>query len=69
MVFTDHPVEMGAPISDHAFKCPIAVELRYARSNSTAGYEGYVQEVYEVLFARQNSRETVSKAEHIATPT
>ncbi|WP_425394190.1 hypothetical protein [Brucella inopinata] len=34
---------MGAPISDHAFKCPIAVELRYARSNSTAGYEGYVQ--------------------------
>lgn len=57
MVVTDHPVEMGAPISDHAFKRPAAVELRYAWSNSTAGYEGYVQEVYEALLALQNSRE------------
>lgn len=57
MVVTDHPVEMGAPISDHAFKRPVAVELRYAWSNSTAGFEGYVQEVYEALLALQNSRE------------
>lgn len=57
MVVTDHPVELGAPISDHAFKRPVSVELRYAWSNSTAGYEGYVQEVYEALLALQNSRE------------
>ncbi|MCX2699261.1 phage baseplate protein [Ochrobactrum chromiisoli] len=57
MVVTDHPVEMGAPISDHAFKRPVAVELRYAWSNSTAGYVGYVQEVYEALLALQNSRQ------------
>lgn len=57
MVVTDHPVEMGAPISDHAFKRPVSVELRYAWSNSTAGYEGYVQEVYQALLDLQNSRE------------
>jgi len=56
MVVTDHPVEKGAPISDHAFKRPVSVELRYAWSNSTAGYEGYVQEVYEALQQLQNSR-------------
>lgn len=56
MVVTDHPVEKGAPVSDHAFKRPATVELQYAWSNSTAGYEGYVQEVYEQLLQLHNSR-------------
>lgn len=60
MVVTDHPVEIGAPISDHAFLLPTTVEMRCGWSNSTAGYVGYVQSVYQELLALQAMREPFS---------
>ncbi|MBB4017386.1 hypothetical protein GGR16_002415 [Chelatococcus caeni] len=57
LIITDHPVERGAAISDHAFKRPSEIEMRCGWSNSTARAEGYVQEVYETLLALQAVRE------------
>lgn len=34
LVITDHPVEFGANITDHAFKQPVSLVLRYGWSNS-----------------------------------
>lgn len=56
LIITKNPVEQGAPISDHAFKLPASVSLRYGWSDSSGGYEGYVLDVYAVLIALQNSR-------------
>jgi hypothetical protein len=56
LVITDHPVERGAAISDHAFKLPSEVEIRCGWSNSSAGVEGYVQAVYEEFLELQASR-------------
>ena len=56
MQITIHPVETGTPITDHSFKMPVTVELRWFWSNSTVGAEGYVQVVYAELQALQNSR-------------
>ncbi|GHE78576.1 hypothetical protein GCM10019059_41710 [Camelimonas fluminis] len=60
LIITDHPVEKGAAISGHAFKRPEEVEMRCGWSNSTAGYEGYAQEVYQELLSLQQSREPFS---------
>lgn len=57
LVITDHPVERGAAISDHAFKLPVEVEIRCGFSNSTAGAEGYVQEVYQEFLDLQAARQ------------
>lgn len=57
LAITDHPVEIGAAISDHAFLLPARLEMRCGWSNSTAGSEGYVQSVYENLLALQRERE------------
>src|SRR6185312_9430788 len=54
---TIHPVETGSPITDHMFLMPQTVELRWFWSNSSAGAEGYVQEVYQAILALQQSRE------------
>lgn len=69
---TQHPVEVGAPITDHAFKRPVEVVLRCGWSNSslnamvgavTALFSGslsnadYVSGVYSQLVALQESRE------------
>lgn len=54
---TDHPVEMGAAISDHAFNLPPEVEMRCGFSDSTAGSEGYVQEVYQEFLSLKAQRE------------
>ncbi|MFJ6322257.1 MULTISPECIES: phage baseplate protein [unclassified Rhizobium] len=56
LVITDHPVERGAAISDHAFKLPVEVEIRCGFSNSSAGIEGYVQAVYQEFLYLQASR-------------
>ncbi len=56
LVITSHPVETGAPISDHAFKLPQEVEIRCGWSNSSAGFVGYVELVYNELLALQQSR-------------
>lgn len=57
MVVTEHPVEQGAAISDHAYKLPEEVVLRYGWSDSTGGYENYSVFAYEQLLALQNKRE------------
>jgi hypothetical protein len=57
LVITQHPVERGAAIADHAFKKPSTVEMRCMWSNSTAGTEGYVQDIYGELLALQAQRE------------
>lgn len=57
LVITDHPVETGAAISDHAFLRPVEVEMILGWSDSTAGYVGYAREVYEQLISLQKQRE------------
>ncbi|KAA2237668.1 phage baseplate protein [Salinarimonas soli] len=57
LFITLHPVERGATISDHAFKMPATVEMRVGYSNSTAGQEGFVQEVYQEFLDLQFERE------------
>ncbi len=56
LVITDHPVETGAAITDHAFMMPAQIEMRCGWSNSTAATEGYVQAVYAALISLQKSR-------------
>lgn len=61
---TKNPVEQGAAISDHCFKEPAEVILRYGFSNSSAanplipniGGEDYVIQVYEGLLQLQARR-------------
>jgi hypothetical protein len=56
LIITQHPVEKGAAITDHAFKRPAEVEMRCGWSDSTAGYEYYSRQVYDRLRALQASR-------------
>lgn len=57
IVITDHPVERGAAISDHAFLRPPEVEMQIGWSDSTGGYVGYSREAYEALIALQKERQ------------
>jgi hypothetical protein len=50
-VITEHPVETGAPISDHAYIKPAKLEMQCRFSNSTAQSEGFVQYVYQEFLA------------------
>jgi hypothetical protein len=52
-VITQHPVETGAPISDHAYLQPPVLEMHCRFSNSTAQSEGYVQLVYQEFLSLQ----------------
>lgn len=59
---TDHPVEQGAAITDHAYKLPVAVTIRAGWSNSSINAGGdptYVQEIYQQLLTLQASRELI----------
>lgn len=63
LTITDHPVEKGANISDHAYRNPAEVVLRIGFSNSSSqagGDEGYVQQVYEDILTLQQLREPFS---------
>lgn len=53
---TEHPVENGAPITDHSYKRPMEVSIRAGWSNS-GQYAGYVQDVYNALLGLQASRQ------------
>lgn len=57
LVITDHPVEKGASISDHAFIRPSEIEMQVGWSDSTGGYVGYARDVYEALLSLQKARE------------
>ena len=54
---TQHPIETGTPVTDHAFPMPYTVEIRCGWSNSTAATVGFVQAVYQQLLALQAARE------------
>ena len=54
---TVHPVETGTPVSDHVFANPKVIEISIGASDSTAGYDGYVQQVYEGILALANTRQ------------
>lgn len=56
LAITTHPVEFGAPVTDHAFMQPYTVEMRCGWSDSTAQTSGYVQAVYKQFLALQASR-------------
>ncbi len=62
MAVTEHPVENGAAISDHAYLRPSEVRLHYAWSNSSLSSlfdfsEGHARRIYGQLQALQASRE------------
>lgn len=57
---TDHPVEIGADVSDHAFKRPATVLIRAGWSNSSPEADGdpnYITDTYEQFLALQASRQ------------
>lgn len=51
---TEHPVEQGASITDHAYKRPREVTLRWSWTNSGRS-DTYVKEVYNSLLGLQAS--------------
>lgn len=57
MVITEHPVEQGSVISDHAFKLPARLELQYGWSlgsdQNTTGDPGYLRGIYSTLLQLQ----------------
>lgn len=55
---TEHPVEQGAAVNDHAFKKPGTVTIRGGVSDAgAAGEGGRAVEFYEKLLELQGSRE------------
>lgn len=56
LIITEHPVERGAAISDHAFKRPVEAEMRCGFSDSNGG-QGYAAAAYAELLALQDARE------------
>lgn len=60
LTITDHPIEQGAAISDHAFKNPAQVNVRYGWSNSSGFFDigsPSPDDVYKQLLALQATRE------------
>ncbi len=53
---TEHPVEFGSVIADHAFKKPREVTLRWSWSN-TGNYGTFMQDVFLQLTTIQSSRQ------------
>ncbi|MFG1302182.1 hypothetical protein V5F49_20555 [Xanthobacter sp. V3C-3] len=56
LFITNHPVEKGAAISDHAFKLPAECEMRCAWSDS-GNYQGYSRAIYSALQSLQSKRQ------------
>ena len=57
LMITEHPVEQGAAISDHAYLKPSTVSLRVGVANSLS--ETRCQEVYDTLRELQGKREPI----------
>jgi hypothetical protein len=60
LVITEFPVEKGAAITDHSYKRPATLVLRYGWSNSTARYDRFSRQLYAQLLALQASRQPFS---------
>lgn len=57
LVTTEHPVELGAAITDHAFLRPKVVEIRCGWSDSTFGSVGAILQPYKQLQQLMEKRE------------
>jgi hypothetical protein len=68
VTITDHPVEYGANISDHAFKEPAHVTIQCQWSNTQASLfdfsESYILQIYGQLINLQASRALVTIVTH-----
>jgi hypothetical protein len=64
LTITDHPVEQGASITDHAFINPNEFTIQCLWSNTQAGLfdfsESYVTGVYNQLLALQKNRQYIT---------
>ena len=56
LFITEHPVEVGASVSDHAYKRPSEVQMRISWSNSSHGDPFFVQSIYDSLLRLQSDR-------------
>ena len=59
-VITDHPVEQGAQITDHAYVRPrrVSIEVGFSNSSIQAGGDpNYVNEIYQDFLMLQGSRQ------------
>lgn len=54
---TAHPVQSGAPVSDHVFANPVVCDMLVGWSDSSGQYPGYVQDVYQMILALRNTRQ------------
>ena len=60
LVITEHPVEQGAAIADHAYKRPVAVTIRAGWSNSSiaaGGDPSYIDQILQQLLTLQAARQ------------
>lgn len=64
ITITDHPVERGANITDHAFKQPSHLDIQCQWSNTQAGLfdfsESYINTIYGQLLALQYARTIIT---------
>jgi hypothetical protein len=59
MIITEHPIEQGAPVTDHAYLRPAVVTIRVGWSSSSAtalGAPFFINGVYTAFRALQQSR-------------
>jgi hypothetical protein len=56
-VATQHPVQGGSPISDHYYDNPALLEIRGGYSDSSGGYPGYVNDMYQAILDQRATRE------------
>lgn len=54
---TAHPVQSGAPVSDHVFANPVVCDMLVGWSDSTGQYPGYVEDVYQMILALRDTRQ------------
>lgn len=62
LTITQHPVEKGAAITDHAFKQPaqLGVLVGFSNSSSQSGYdENYINEMYQKFIDMQFNRDLI----------
>ena len=52
---SDHPVEVGAAVTDHAFNLPVEIAMRVGWSDS-GNFEGYSEAIYGALLQLKAAR-------------
>jgi hypothetical protein len=66
VTFTEHPIEQGTPITDHAYKNPsrLTIVAGWSNSGSASAEQGsnYVRDVYARLLKLQAAREPITVA-------